>query len=50
MCSNEMYVEGSLAKCIRIIVFYNSIISQNDVNHVYLKDAKILRPDLLNNA
>lgn len=46
MCFNEMYVEGSLDKCIRVMVLYNSDLKQEDVNHVYLKDAKVLRPDL----
>lgn len=46
MCFNEMVVEGSLDKCIRIMVTYNSNKSQKDVKHVYLKGATILRPDL----
>lgn len=50
MCFNEMYVKGSLCKCIRLMVLYNSIVNQKDVKHVYLRDAKILRPDLSNNA
>lgn len=49
MCFNEMYVENSLRKCIRIMIFCNSKINQKDVKHVYLRGAKILRPDLLNN-
>ncbi|OZV12812.1 chorismate mutase [Tissierella sp. P1] len=50
MCFNEMYVKGSLDKCIRLMVLYNSIINQKEVKHIYLRDAKILRPDLSNNA
>jgi len=46
MCLNEMYVEGSLEKCIRVMVFCDLNIEQKDVKHVYLKGAKILRPDL----
>lgn len=49
MCFNEMYVENSLEKCIRVMMFYNSKLKQKDVKHVYLKGAKILRPDLLEN-
>lgn len=49
MCFNEMKVEGSLEKCIRLMIFYNSEINQKHVKHVYLKGAKILRPDLLEN-
>ena len=43
-----MYVKGSLDKCIRLMVLYNSIINQKEVKHIYLRDAKILRPDLSN--
>lgn len=47
MCFNEMVVEGSLDKCIRLMILYNSDINQNDVKHIYLKGAKVLRPDLI---
>lgn len=43
---NEMYVENYLEKCIRIMILCNSNIKQDQVKHIYLKDAKILRPDL----
>lgn len=46
MCFNEMAVEGSLDRCIRVMILYNSNINQEDINHIYLKGAKILRPDL----
>lgn len=46
MCFNEMKVEGSLEKCIRVMLLYSSNIDQKDVKHVYLKGAKSLRPDL----
>lgn len=49
MCFNEMNVVNSLKKCIRIMMFINSHKNQEDVKHVYLKGAKILRPDLLEN-
>ena len=46
MCVQEMYVEGSLEKCIRVSVSAESKKSQADVKHVYLKGAESLRPDL----
>ena len=49
MCFNEMNVENSLDKCIRVMVFCNSNIRQKNIKHIYLKGAKILRPDLLGN-
>lgn len=46
MCFQEMDVEGSLNKCIRILVFLQSNIKQSDIKHIYLEKASILRPDL----
>lgn len=46
MCFNEMFVEGSIDKCIRVMILYNSELDQKDVIHIYLKEAKVLRPDL----
>lgn len=46
MCLNEMDVLDSIRKCIRAMVLYQGNIDQKDVKHVYLKEAKTLRPDL----
>lgn len=46
MCFAEMAVEGSLEKCIRVMILYDSNEGQVSVRHVYLKDARGLRPDL----
>lgn len=46
MCFQEMHVKDSLQKCIRVIVFLNCDDSK-EIIHVYLKDAKKLRPDLI---
>ncbi|MBC7087278.1 MAG: chorismate mutase [Tissierellales bacterium] len=48
MCLQEMDVEGSLSKCIRVLILCVSEMNQDEAKHVYLKDAKILRPDLSN--
>ena len=45
MCFQEMYVEDSLPLCIRMIVMTKKVI--NNKKHVYLHDAKQLRPDLV---
>lgn len=47
MCFNEMYVEDSLTQCIRVMFLYKSKLTQSQANHVYIKGAKILRPDLV---
>jgi chorismate mutase len=47
MCSLEVPVENSLPKCIRLMVQINTNKGQAEINHVYLKEAKALRPDIV---
>ncbi|WP_028593538.1 chorismate mutase [Paenibacillus assamensis] len=46
MCALEIPVEGSLPKCIRLMVHINTEKSQEAIQHVYLKESAQLRPDL----
>ncbi|MCZ8520530.1 MULTISPECIES: chorismate mutase [Paenibacillus] len=46
MCSLEIPVEGSLPKCIRFMVMVNTEKKQDEIVHVYLREAMRLRPDL----
>ncbi len=41
----QMYVEGSLERCIRFLIHANFPVSHNWVYHPYLRQAKNLRPD-----
>jgi len=43
MCQQEMYVVGSLPKCIRVMLLVDSDASQRDAKHIYLRDAVNLR-------
>lgn len=45
-CVQEADILNSLEKCIRILVLTNSNLEKNEVKHIYLKNAKNLRPDL----
>ncbi|SDH07562.1 chorismate mutase [Alteribacillus persepolensis] len=47
MCAKEIDVKNSLPKCIRIMLQAEIDKAQKDVQHVYLRDAKQLRPDLV---
>ena len=47
MCAREIPVPGSLRKVIRVLVHWNTDMSQNEITHVYLRDAVKLRPDLV---
>ena len=42
----QMYVPGSLERCIRILIQVNSPSPQSAMIHRYLRNAKDLRPDL----
>ena len=46
--TQEMDVEGSMPMCIRVLVLADIDKSLNEICHVYLGDAKKLRPDLVN--
>ena len=45
ICGHEMEVPNSLPLCIRVLVHWNTTRSQKEIAHVYLRDAKSLRPD-----
>lgn len=45
-CCQEIDVPGGLPMCIRVLVHWNTPQKQSEIVHVYLKEAKTLRPDL----
>jgi chorismate mutase len=47
MCSQEIPVENSLPRCIRLMIMAYTDLGQRDVRHAYLREAIKLRPDLL---
>ena len=48
MCAVEIPVPGSLSKCIRALLHWNTALPQSSIRHIYLKEAASLRPDLTN--
>jgi chorismate mutase len=46
LCMNEINVPNSLEKCIRVLVYFNTNKNNDDMHHIYLNNAKSLRPDL----
>ncbi len=46
LCGYEIDVPGSLPKCIRVLVHWNTDKPQNEIHHVYIHKAAALRPDL----
>jgi chorismate mutase len=48
LCHHELPVPNSLPRCIRVLVLWNTDKRQDEIQHVYLRDAVKLRPDLAN--
>ncbi len=46
LCGYEIEVPGSLPRCIRVLVHWNTDVPQNEIQHIYIHDAVRLRPDL----
>ncbi len=46
LSGHEMAVVGSIPLCIRVLIHWNTEKSQDEIQHVYIRDAKRLRPDL----
>jgi chorismate mutase len=47
MCMHEMDVPRGLPRCIRVLIHWNTNARQDEVKHVYMRGATVLRPDLL---
>ena len=47
ICAREIPVPDSLPRVIRLLVHWNTDVSQPEIKHVYLRDAVKLRPDLV---
>ncbi|MDQ2683928.1 MAG: chorismate mutase [Chloroflexota bacterium] len=45
MCAHEMAVPGSLQSCVRVMIHVNTNKSAAEIRHVYLKGARVLRPE-----
>ena len=45
LCGHEMTVPGSLPMCLRILLHVNTERPAQDIRHVYLRGARVLRPD-----
>ena len=47
LCLQEMAVPGSLPRCVRVLIHWNTERSIDEIHHVYLREARQLRPDLV---
>jgi chorismate mutase len=46
ICGHEMAVSHGLKKCIRILLHWNTTKGAKEIQHIYIKEAKNLRPDI----
>lgn len=44
--AQEIPVLGSLPRCVRVLVHWNTATPQQEIRHIYLGEAASLRPDL----
>lgn len=44
LCGREIPVPGSLGRCVRVLLHWNTGRAQKDVRHVFLRGARELRP------
>ena len=47
LCAREIPVPNNLPRVIRVLVHWNTKLKQNEITHVYLREAVKLRPDLV---
>ncbi|EMT53587.1 chorismate mutase [Brevibacillus borstelensis AK1] len=47
MCAREIPVPGSLPSCIRVMMLVNTDKAAAEIEHVFMRDAVKLRPDLV---
>lgn len=46
LCGNEMNVPGGMPRCLRVLIHVNTEKGAGDLRHVYLREARALRPDI----
>lgn len=47
LCAQELPVDGALPRCIRVLLHAESRRARHEIRHIYLRDAILLRADLL---
>lgn len=47
--TQEAFTQDGLARCIRVLILWNTDLPQAEINHIYLGQAAGLRPDLAHN-
>jgi chorismate mutase len=45
LCAQEIDKPGTLAQTIRVLLHWNTTMPQNEISHIYINGAEVLRPD-----
>lgn len=48
LCGHEMNVPDGLPRCVRVLIHWNTTKTATEIAHVYLREARSLRPDRKN--
>jgi chorismate mutase len=46
ICAKELEIEGALARTIRVLIHFNTELSKQNIKHVYIRGAEVLRKDI----
>ena|SRR4030042_4222531 len=46
LCGQEMNVPGSLPRCLRILILYNTDKRADEIKHIYIRGTEVLRQGL----
>ncbi len=46
LCASEIDVPGRLPRCVRVLIHVNTEKPAREMAHIYLREAKALRPDM----
>ena len=46
LCGQEMNVPGSLPRCLRILILFNTEKRADEIEHIYIRGAEVLRQGL----
>jgi chorismate mutase len=45
LCAGEIPVAGALARCIRVLIHWNTDLAASEIRHAFLRGARKLRPE-----
>lgn len=46
MCATEIDVQGAPKRIVRVMLHVETAVPRNEIQHVFMREAKVLRPDL----